>query len=64
MRPHWEEWIGKGGGDLQTDRVHDGEVCSEHLIQLSSWLAPEDKGGKGAEHETSAIQPANGWEAV
>lgn len=51
-------------GDLQTDRVHNGEVCSEHLIQLSSGLAPENQGGEGAEHEASTIQPADGGEAV
>lgn len=48
---------------IQKNEPHD-KPRSEHLIELGCRLAPEDQGGKGAEHESCPIQPAHSREAV
>ena len=50
--------------DLQADRLHSGEQGSDALPEPGKGLAPEDQGGKGAEHEPGSIHPADGWEGV
>ena len=55
---------GGGGADLQADREDCGEAGPEAVPQPGCGLPPEHQGGKGAEHEAGAIQPADGREAV